>query len=673
MATTEDLLKQLVRSQKQQVKSTQNLARQTSAQLGATRFTTPSIGGFRAFFSPRIIEQFNKEFVNKGIKNILRSRVVEPFSYETQREQIYLRTRPARDREFKKIEKARARVDPIIEREIAQKRREELQTYTGKEIIESGMGNEFFRKLIQSTEGWESKQYIRTGTSQFTSREKLEQQGKLSPEYIAAEQDLMAMALEMKKLADANANEDKRSVKLQYKQRAAISAGIEVLSKFGAGVAAITVAALKLRDALISTSQQLGGVSLGQAFQARLEAIGASITSIFSGRGFAGQREILEARGAVAQEFGGLISTERARELAQFARSAGLTTTELVQLQRTLQGTITSTDEAVSNARRLGIPTRVFAQELSKNADAVARAGSNFNTFIAEGIKNAKRLGLEFAKIEQTLTGFATDFSGTVQSFANLKSVLPTFQVDFQQLLQTSLTGSTDDLINLVRQGLVGGGITGVEQLSRAQVALLQQATGFGGAEIQRILEGSNDLEKDMVSLDDTRNSLLKTLIILLGAVGGAIVGAVYGGSFGIIGAIVGMLATTPLAITATLGALKGVTAGTLMGAGTGTVLGGVAGLGATAVMNDFVMRPGQPAVPFSPDDTLIGVKDTQDLTSPTVQQAFADTKALEQKIDQLNIYMKEELDMFRRGLSVEIKDFDKAILRRSESQIRNV
>ena len=72
------------------------------------------------------------------------------------------------------------------------------------------------------------------------------------------------------------------------------------------------------------------------------------------------------------------------------------------------------------------------------------------------------------------------------------------------------------------------------------------------------------------------------------------------------VGGILGMIAG---GTRNTLVSAKGLATGGLSGAVIGaSVVGGGAML-ANTVQNDFVQRPGQAPTPFSPDDTIIGVK----------------------------------------------------------------
>ena len=409
-------------------------------------------------------------------------------------------------------------------------------------------------------------------------------------------------------------------------------------------VTALTV----LRDSLIRTSQELGGVSMGKAFDERVSAFVNSLsTGLVIGAG-----RILETQGALAQETGRLATSGSALELTKVAQSYGLTAKQLVGLERTLQSTAQSSSEALNAFREQGIVSGVASEELTKNAGAVARAGSKFNEFIVKGIANAKRLGLEFGKIEQTLTGFSMDFEGTVESFAQTRALIPGLATDFSELMSVALNGSTDDLINIVRRDLQGAGITSVSQLNRPQLASLEQSTGFTTDQIDRILNNEDINFDAQVDLDTNRNHLLKGIIIATTAAAGAIVGAI-------------------------IGMFGGLNPGAYIGAAAGAATGAAAGLVAvTAVTgNDIVSKPGYgertlvtPAgnIALNNNDTLVAGTDLYGKGEISSQQAGY--RSLETRLDKLIMLQERSLG----PKEINITGFDKAIESQQQNAIRN-
>ena len=418
-------------------------------------------------------------------------------------------------------------------------------------------------------------------------------------------------------------------------------------------------AAFGMTAAFNRFSKELGGVTPGQAVEQLLGNIGQSLAGIARGR-FLNPLEGLQIQGAFAREFGGLISPQAAALLQEAGQDLGLNVSQLVALERTLQGTGRQTRATIDQFRRAGVGGQVAAEELSKNAAVVARAGSNFNSFIVEGIKNAKRLGLEFSNIEKTLTGFATDFEGTVEGFANLRAVIPGFATDFNQLFSTALYGSTDDFIEQIRSGLLGGGISDISQLNRLQVAELEKATGFTGDQLQRILAGQEAGVSVAQSLDTQRNSLLKFILAAIGSLIGVTAVGLSGVSFG-----------------ASLGAaVLGGAAGGLLGYGSGLAIENV---------DDAIIQNGR-IIGTNPKDTIIATKTPGDVLGSTddsstlertktpgdVLGSTAGSSALESKMDKLIITMETQLNVFKNGLFVEMRDMDKAMIRQQEAAVRN-
>ena len=422
------------------------------------------------------------------------------------------------------------------------------------------------------------------------------------------------------------------------------------LDLFATTVGISVTALTALNEGLFALSQQLGGVTRGQA----LGQAGGALRSMvgFTGglriRGPGAVARTLQAQGQGTREFGGLMSTDAAIRLGEAATELGISTQQFVALERVFQANTLGAEEAVNQFKMVGIGGVVAAEELAKNSDAVARAGGEFNKYIVSSIANAKKLGLEFAQIDKTLTGFSTDFQGTVGSFSELRAVIPGFAVDFGQLMSTALTGTTEEYTELIRSGLIGAGIGVNTQLNRNQAALLQQATGFSADQIQRIVDGQ-EVDLDMAtSLDTERNSLLRTQITLLAAIAGAGVGSGVGSVIG-----KGRAASA---------GLKGLKAAKMIGklalmgtGGGGLVIGGALLAHQLATQDDFVFRPGQPPVPFNPKDTLTGVKHPAALGVGVDPNAIAGAMASAMS-----------------GLSIEMRDIDRAVMRLPDAAIRN-
>ena len=289
-----------------------------------------------------------------------------------------------------------------------------------------------------------------------------------------------------------------------------------------AGITAAATAMVLLTEGLRALGKSLGGVSEGQALAQVGGSIVESFQTLLSEGKWLNPQQVLKMQGAVGQEFGQLLTSDAAAGMAKVATDFGVTTGQMAKLERTFQATAMDSRTALASFARVGILGQTAATELATNAAAVARAGDNFNEFIVEGIKNAKKLGLEFSKMESTLTGFTMDFEGTVSGFSELRAVIPGMATDFGQLLSTALTGTTDEYVDQIRSSLLGAGISSASQMNRQQAALLEKATGFSADQIDRILKGE-DLNADVqTDLDTKRNWLLVAQLGMLGGILGA-------------------------------------------------------------------------------------------------------------------------------------------------------
>lgn len=394
------------------------------------------------------------------------------------------------------------------------------------------------------------------------------------------------------------------------------------------GVIGATVVAVNLvNEALSKFQKELGGVSRSQAAKEFFGSLMASFKSFFTGT-FVGAGQIRQTQGAFAQEYGGLLTSGDAAQFAQVVKRAGLDTQSLVGLQRALQGTGRDVEDTINTFLRSGVTSQVAAAEIQKNAGAVARAGNKFNEYIVEGIKNAKRLGLEFSQIEQTLAGYGMNFEGTVEGFAQLRSIIPGMAVDFGELLYTSVYGSTDDFIGQIRDSLNSAGITSASQLNRLQGQMLQQQTGFDEAQLDRILKGQEAGPSFQEGLDMTRNSLLKNILLAMVTLTGAVI---IGSKFGVIGALVGA--------------------------------GGAYALGQAflpdAQVGDAVITPQGQVIETSPEDYLFATKTPETLVS----QTSVDTKNLENQMMANTQALQEIKEMFRSGLSMNISGMEEATM----------
>jgi hypothetical protein len=446
----------------------------------------------------------------------------------------------------------------------------------------------------------------------------------------------------------------------QQQQRRVLMARLASVFKSLVGVIGFTIAGfVAVTEALSSLQKQLGGVSQSQAFKEFFGSLGESFKSLFTGT-FLSPGQIRETQGAFAQEYGGLLTSGDAAQFAQVTKRAGLEPQALAGLQRALQGTGRDVEDTINTFFRSGVTSQVAAAEIQKNAGAVARAGNKFNEYIVEGIKNAKRLGLEFSQIEQTLAGYGMNFEGTVEGFAQLRSIIPGMAVDFGELLYTSVYGSTDDFIEQIRGSLNAAGITSASQLNRLQGQLLKQQTGFDEAQLDRILKGQEAGPSFQEGLDTTRNSLLRKQLIVMGAIAGALA------SLGIVtavarGAAAGAAAGTsvmPGAGTAVGGILGGITGGlgaTLTGAGLGA--GTMAVLTSGMEVEDAVITPQGQVIETSPEDYIFATKTPETL----VNQTSVDTKNLENQMMANTQALQEIKEMFRSGLSMNISGMEEA------------
>ena len=147
-------------------------------------------------------------------------------------------------------------------------------------------------------------------------------------------------------------------------------------------------------------------------------------------------------------------------------------------------------------------------------------------------------------------------------------------------------------------------------------------------------------------SLDTQRNSLLTAILTAVGALIGV---TAVGLSFASGGASIAAVGLAKL----------------IGGAAVGGLLGFGAGKGLETV-DDAIIQNGR-IIGTNPKDTIIATKTPGDVLGST-----AGSSALESKMDKLIMTMETQLNVFKNGLFVEMRDMDKAMIRQQEAAVRN-
>ena len=227
------------------------------------------------------------------------------------------------------------------------------------------------------------------------------------------------------------------------------------------------------------------------------------------------------------------------------------------------------------------------------------------------------------------------DLEGTIQGFSELRAIIPGFAVDFNQLLNTAMTGSTDDFISLMRGSLQGAGMTPDSPTSRLVAGMLEKTMGFSSDQIDRILDDKAVTDQVENTLDDDRNSLLRLQIKIAMAGFGAVVGAI---------------------------ALKNVPfIGPLLGA----AIGGGLAFGGAMMLNDFVVT-GNQVHPINGKDIVGALPD-----GPISKIAGGGGANVEHAVRKVETSVNRLANLFQGGMSVKLTDLEKGVLTIPERQMR--
>jgi DNA repair exonuclease SbcCD ATPase subunit len=293
-----------------------------------------------------------------------------------------------------------------------------------------------------------------------------------------------------------------------------------------------TAKALLGLEKIIRDTQQQFGITAGQAANVKFGQLQESIKSTFNTFMTLGREarvsveEIQAAQVAFQKEFGGVISTGAAAELAQQAKEMGLSVTELANARRAfLTTTLGNVDSAIAQQERAiasfeakGLTAKDAMEFVGKNAELVARAGTRFQDSLMRAGAVAKKIGVDLSKVNQVGDNIIGNFEGFLTSMAELGAM--GFGLDAARLGMIAESGDTGALFEELRSQLAMTG-KDITQLRRSEQLALSQAFGMDIAEFQRMagieVTGGGETMED---LQKKSNGFLERLVNLFGAAG---------------------------------------------------------------------------------------------------------------------------------------------------------
>ena len=300
------------------------------------------------------------------------------------------------------------------------------------------------------------------------------------------------------------------------------------LTAFATTVNSANTEMQKLVGAINKTQEQFG-IAAGQAANLKVDNIVSSFNSyvesaksLFSGKPeFGVSAEMIEgAQAAYQNEFGGILTTDAAKDLAMQARTMGVTTEQLTKARRVFTaqslGNVAeakkSQDKFIAEFAKKGLTSKDAMQAISQYSELLARNGTRFAQSFTRAAADAKKIGVDLNKVSQFGDSLISDFEGFLEGQAGLGAM--GFNLDSNRLAQISETGSDADLFNELRSQLASTG-KDITKLRRSERLELESAFGMSISEMQKLAGETPDGDtKSPEELQADANGLLTRLAV---------------------------------------------------------------------------------------------------------------------------------------------------------------
>lgn len=233
--------------------------------------------------------------------------------------------------------------------------------------------------------------------------------------------------------------------------------------------------------------------------------------------------QIMGAREAFQEEFGGLLTSDAATELAQQAVNMGVTAKQLAQARRVfMTQTMGNANEAkrvqdrfISEFAKKGLTAKDAMATIAQYSELLARNGTRFATAFTRAAADAKKIGIDLNKISQVGDNIINDFEGFLESQAELGAM--GFGFDTSRIAEIAATGDDAALYRELRSQLAGMG-KDITRLNRPERLALESAFGLNLSEMQRMASGAGSGEKTIEQINLEGNDLLGSAVNFLTA-----------------------------------------------------------------------------------------------------------------------------------------------------------
>lgn len=244
--------------------------------------------------------------------------------------------------------------------------------------------------------------------------------------------------------------------------------------------------------ATIRDTQNKLGISSSNAVGVIMGNFGKSLQSFFTDLTTVSSKEILAQQEAFQEQFGGVLTSGAAKNLAIQAKELGVTGAQLASARRVF---MTSTmgnlgqaqsqqEQFLATFRQQGLTNKDAMTAIAQYSELYARNGTRFADSFARAAIEAKKIGVDLGKIDQVGDNIIGDFEGFLEKTAELGAM--GFNLDASRLGEVAESGDTGALMTELRSQLASTG-KDLQNLRRSEQLALSNAFGIPMAELQRM------------------------------------------------------------------------------------------------------------------------------------------------------------------------------------------
>ena len=277
-----------------------------------------------------------------------------------------------------------------------------------------------------------------------------------------------------------------------------------------------------LRDKVYALQRQLG-TTFPSAVSAATSAIYNQVRSLLTSGPILSFQDTIDTINAFQKEFGGLLTADAARRIAQSAKDLGVSAEVYLKAQRAflvVGGDVTRTT-FITQFRNAGLTAAQALNFAANNANLVAIAGTKYANELARAAANAQKIGVGLEKTEQFADSLVGDFEGALERFSELRAM--GVEVDFNRLAQVAATGTPEEVFGELSKEM-GGNRALLEniQKNRFLKVAIERDLGLSIADVTRLAAGGAAKAPEATEAEKQR-TLTTTLIERAGAVIGGI------------------------------------------------------------------------------------------------------------------------------------------------------